>query len=47
MADCPRSIWEDEYPGNLPNINLPEDILYIIYTSGSTGIPKGIDNHAL
>lgn len=27
---------------NLPNINSPEDLIYIIYTSGSTGTPKGV-----
>lgn len=42
LVELSPSNWEDEYPGNLPNINLPEDILYIIYTSGSTGTPKGI-----
>ncbi len=42
LLELSPNIWEDKYSGNLPNINLPEDILYIIYTSGSTGTPKGI-----
>ncbi|MBA4602106.1 non-ribosomal peptide synthetase [Thermoactinomyces mirandus] len=42
LVELSPKIWEDQYSGNLPNINLPEDILYIIYTSGSTGTPKGI-----
>ena len=43
VAGLSPEVWEDEEPGNLPNINAPEDVLYIIYTSGSTGTPKGIE----
>ncbi|WP_051250931.1 non-ribosomal peptide synthase/polyketide synthase [Paenibacillus harenae] len=31
-----------EETGNLPQINEPDDLLYIIYTSGTTGLPKGV-----
>ncbi|WP_370589185.1 amino acid adenylation domain-containing protein [Thermoactinomyces sp. CICC 24226] len=43
VAGLSPDVWKDEDPGNLPNINAPEDVLYIIYTSGSTGTPKGIE----
>lgn len=43
VAELSPEIWKDEDSGNLPNINAPEDVLYIIYTSGSTGTPKGIE----
>jgi tyrocidine synthetase-3 len=31
-----------EETSNLPNMNEPDDLLYIIYTSGTTGLPKGV-----
>ncbi|MBQ7667756.1 MAG: amino acid adenylation domain-containing protein [Clostridia bacterium] len=39
-ADDEKIYNEDKT--NLPNVNKPEDLLYIIYTSGSTGKPKGV-----
>lgn len=27
---------------DLPNINMPNDLIYVIYTSGTTGNPKGV-----
>ncbi len=32
----------DEHHDNAPQINQPEDTVYIIYTSGTTGLPKGV-----
>lgn len=39
-VDDDANYTEDK--SNLPNINLPTDLIYIIYTSGSTGKPKGV-----
>lgn len=44
---CQKLVIEDELQrntdyGELPYINVPEDLAYVIFTSGSTGDPKGV-----
>jgi amino acid adenylation domain-containing protein/thioester reductase-like protein len=38
--DDPSIYQEDNSP--IPNVNTPNDLIYLIYTSGSTGKPKGV-----
>src|SRR6185437_12513746 len=42
---CIDSDWTEisrESEANPPNINTPDDLVYVIFTSGSTGRPKGV-----